>query len=156
MNPSVVTGSLRALTAAGLLSLPGCSGGDTPPVAPVLPPPPAPLCTRTTLEMTFLGRGTSPELSRGELTLDARDLRTSLHFLSPYEIVVPDGGANLDVPGLRPTLGVFVSDLAFLVRGEGYRQTMTLEWLSELEFSVLEPDCPPLTVSCNAFGCTGP
>ena len=80
----------------------------------------------------------------------------SLHFQAPYTIQVPDGGANLDLEGLRPTLGVFVSDLAFAVLGDGYRQTMTLEWLSELELYALEPNCDPLTVSCDASGCTGP
>ena len=149
-------GSRGAPAAAVVWSLLGCSGGDAPPVAPTLPPPPAPLCSRTDLEMTFLGQGESPQISRGRLTLETRDLRTSLHFVSPYEILIPDGGANLDVPGLRPTLGVFVSDLAFDVLGSGYRQTMTLEWLSDLELYALEPDCEPLTVACDAFGCTGP
>lgn len=106
--------------------------------------------------MDFLGRGASPEISRGRLILESTRLDTSVHFQAPYEVVVPDGGANLDVPGLRPTLGVFVSDLAFDVLGSGYRQTMTLEWLSELELQALEPNCPPLTVSCDASGCTGP
>ena len=106
--------------------------------------------------MDFLGRGDSPGISRGRLTLASTRLDTSVHFQAPYEVLVPDGGANLDVPGLRPTLGVFVSDLAFDVLGSGYRQTMTLEWLSELEFYALEPNCPPLSVSCDASGCTGP
>ena len=115
------------------------------------------MCTGVKLEMDFLGRGASPEISRGKLTLDATRLDTSLHFLSPYTILEPEGGANLDVPGLRPTLGVFVSDLGFAILGNGaYRQTMTLEWLSELDFYALEPDCPPLSVTCDAFGCTGP
>lgn len=145
-----------ALAAAGLLLLVRCSGGDAPPAAPVLPEPPPPLCSQIALEVDFLGRGASPEISRGKLTLEAPDLRTSLHFRAPYTIQVPDGGANLDVPGLRPTLGVFVSDLAFSVLGDGYRQTVTLEWISELEVAALEPDCPSLVVSCDGSGCTGP
>lgn len=109
--------------------------------------------------MAHLGRGATPAIARARLTLEAPDLRTSLHFSSPYTTLVPEGGANLDVPGLRPTLGVFVSDLNFAVLGGGYRQTMTLEWVSGpsgLKLYALEPNCDPLTVSCDAFGCTGP
>lgn len=150
----------RALASAGLVSLLGCGGGDANPAAPVLPAPPPPLCSQTSLEVAFLGQGASPEISRGILTLEAPDLRTSLHFLAPYTILVPDGGANLDVPGLRPTLGVFVSDFAFAVLGDGnYRQTVTLEWLSELDeldVRAYEPNCEPLIVRCDASGCTGP
>ena len=156
MNPIPAVRRFGGVAAAGLWFLLGCAGGSTSPVAPNLPAPPPPICTSVTLEMDFLGRGDSPGISRGRLTLESTRLDTSVHFQAPYEVLVPDGGANLDVPGLRPTLGVFVSDLAFDVLGSGYRQTMTLEWLSELEFYALEPNCPPLSVSCDASGCTGP
>lgn len=156
MNPVPATCRFGGLAAAGFWFLFGCGGGSAPPVARSLPAPPPPICTSVTLEIDFLGRGASPEISRGRLTLESTRLDASLHFQAPYEVLVPDGGANLDVPGLRPTLGVFVSDLAFDVLGSGYRQTMTLEWLSELELQALEPNCPPLTVSCDASGCTGP
>ena len=155
MSPSPVAGG-RGVLAAGLCFLLGCGGGSAPPVSPVLPAPPPPLCTSVKLEVDFLGPGASPEISRGRLTLEAPDLRTSLQFRAPYTIQVPDGGANLDIPGLRPTLGVFVSDLAFSVLGDGYRQTVTLEWLSELEIAAWEPDCEPIIVTCDRGGCTGP
>ena len=156
MNPVPAARRIGRLTAAGLWFVFGCGGGSAPPVAPSLPAPPPPVCTSVTVEMDFLGRGASPEISRGRLTLESTRLDTSVHFQAPYTIEVPDGGANLDIPGLRPTLSVFVSDLDFAVLGSGYRQTMTLEWLSELEFHALEPNCPPLTFSCDASGCTGP
>ena len=156
MSPLPGARSQRALTAAGFWLLLGCGGGSAPPVPPILPSPPPPPCTSVSLEMDFLGRGASPEISRGKLTLESTRLDASLHFLAPYEVLEPDGGANLDIPGLRPTLGVFVSDLAFAVLGDGYRQTMTLEWLSELEFYAAEPNCEPLTIFCDASGCTGP
>ena len=156
MSPIPAARRVGGLTTTGLWLLLGCGGGSAPPVAPNLPSAPPPLCTSVNLEVDFLGRGAAPEISRGRLTLESTRLDTSVHFQAPYTIQVPEGGANLDVPGLRPTLGVFISDLDFAVLGNGYRQTMTLEWLSELELSAGEPNCPPLTVSCNASGCTGP
>ncbi len=94
-------------------------------------------------------------IARGELTLDTEDPDVGLEFVSPYTIEVPAGGANLDVPGLRPTIGAFVSDLAFAPLGDGFRQTMTIEWISELEVRAGGPDCEPVGVSCDLAGCAG-
>jgi hypothetical protein len=87
------------------------------------------------------------------LTLDAEDPDVGLEFVSPYTIQIPDGGANLDPPGLRPTVGVFLSDLEFLPVGGGFRQTMTVEWLSNLEVQLRTPGCEPVSVSCDLAGC---
>ena len=67
---------------------------------------------------------------------------------------MPDGGANLDVPSLRPTIGVFVSDLAFSPLGDGFRQTMTVEWLANLEVTAGTAGCEPVAVSCDLAGCS--
>lgn len=112
-------------------------------------------CTGVSLEVAFLGSDTAAGIARGDLTLDAADAETALDFVRPYTIQVPDGGANLDIPGLRPTVGVFVSNLGFLSLGEGFRQTMTLEWISKLEVRAGGPDCEPVSVSCDLGGCGG-
>ena len=156
-----------ALIAVGTLSLLGCTGSSTPaapppapappaPAPPAPPPPPEPAdpCTGVSLRVGFLGQGDAAGIGRGELTLDADDPEVGLHFASPYTIEVPEGGANLDVPGLRPTVGVFVSDLAFAAEGDGFRQTMTLEWISELEVRAGTAGCEPVSVSCDLSGCT--
>ena len=106
------------------------------------------------LQVAFLGQGDAAEIARGELTLVAAGPDVGLRFAKPYTIEVPDGGANLDVPGLRPTVGVFVSDLAFAAEGDGFRQTMTLEWISELEVRAGTAGCEPVSVSCDLSGCT--
>ena len=159
--------ALTAAGIAGLLALTGCSGGSTPatlppapappPPAPPTPPPPEPLpaCSGVALEVAFLDQGEAAEIARGELTLRADDPEVGLHFVKPYTIEVPEGGANLDVPGLRPTIGVFVSDLGFAPLGDGFRQTMTIEWLSSLEVRAGTVGCEPVTVSCDLEGCAG-
>ncbi|MDE2659501.1 MAG: hypothetical protein OXI45_04760 [Acidobacteriota bacterium] len=88
------------------------------------------------------------------MTLEAEDPEVGLELVSPYTIQVPDGGANLDIPGLRPTVGVFVSNLEFSTVGEGFRQAMTIEWISELEVRAGGPGCEPVSVSCDLRGCS--
>ena len=155
-----------SLLAAGTLWLAGCSDGSTPatpPPAPAPPPaPPAPAppepeepCGGVSLEVAFLGSDSAAGIASGNLTLDAGDPETALDFVRPYTIQVPDGGANLDIPNLRPTIGVFVSNLEFSTLGEGFRQTMTLEWISELEVRARAPDCEPISVTCDLGGCGG-
>lgn len=155
-----------SLIAIGTLWLPGCTGSSTPaapppapapPSAPPAPAPPEPVepCTGVSLEVTFLGSDTAAGIASGDLTLDAGDPETALDFARPYTIQVPDGGANLDIPNLRPTIGVFVSNLKFSTVGEGFRQNMTIEWISELEVRAGGPDCAPVTVTCDLGGCAG-
>ena len=156
-----------ALVAAGFIVLPGCTGSSTPATpppapappapAPPAPPPPEPLepCAGVSLEVAFEGAGARPGIARGELRLLAADPQVGLEFVRPYTIQVPDGGANLDIPGLRPTVGFFVSDLRFETVGEGFRQSMTLEWLSELKVEATEVGCDPITVTCDLRGCAG-
>ena len=147
------------LIAIGTLWLPGCTGSSTPATPPSASAPPAPRpeplepCTGVSLEVAFLGSDTAAGIANGKLTLDADDPETALDFVRPYTIQVPDGGANLDIPGLRPTVGVFVSNLGFSTLGEGFRQTMTLEWISELEVRAGGADCEPVSVSCDLRGC---
>ena len=155
------------LTVAGILALAGCTGSSTPapPTPAPAPPPAAPAppapeppdpCSGLSLEMAFLGSDSAAGIASGRLTLDAGEPETALDFVRPYTIQVPDGGANLDVPGLRPTIGVFVSDLAFMPLGAGFRQTMTIEWISELEVRAGRPGCEPVSVSCDLGGCAAP
>lgn len=164
IRPARVIG--MSLIAIGTLWLPGCTDSSTPaapplaPAPPSAPPPPAPPepvepCTGVSLEVAFLGSDAAAGIASGDLTLDAADPETALDFVRPYTIQVPDGGANLDIPGLRPTIGVFVSSLGFSTLGEGFRQTMTLEWISELEVRAGRPDCEPVSVSCDLDGCAG-
>ncbi|MDE2712019.1 MAG: hypothetical protein OXI65_09680 [Acidobacteriota bacterium] len=153
------------LVITGLLALAGCTGSSTPalpapapapPPAPPTPAPPEPVepCTGVALEVAFLGSDAAAGIASGRLTLDAGDPETALDFVQPYTVQVPDGGANLDIPGLRPTIGVFVSDLAFMRLGAGFRQTMTIEWISELEVRAGGPGCEPVSVSCDLRGCS--
>ena len=146
------------LLAAGTLWLPGCSDSSTPATPLPAPAPPEPVapCDGVSLDVAFLGSDTAAGIASGSLTLDAGDPETALDFVRPYTVQVPDGGANLDVPGLRPTIGVFVSDLAFMPLGAGFRQTMTIEWISELEVRAGGPDCEPVSVSCDLAGCSAP
>lgn len=149
-----------ALIPAGLMALAGCTGSSpgsgalTPAPLPA-PPEPTAVCGVSALRLDFLGPGGAAGIVRAELTLEAEDPGVGLEFASPYTIQVPDGGANLDIPGLRPTIGVFVSDLAFMPLGNGFRQTMTLEWISELVVRAGGPDCEPVSVSCDLAGCSG-
>ena len=145
---------LAALGFAGLVSLAGCAGESTPvnPVPAPAPPPPSPCVS---LEVAFQSRDTAHGIARGELVLEALDPATALDFARPYTIEVPAGGANLDVPGLRPTIGAFVSGLSFMPLGEGFRQTMTIEWIAELEVRAGGRDCAPVSVSCDLTGCAG-
>ena len=156
----------RCLIAAALTLPLGCGGGSTPTSAPptVSPPSPAPPspppaeplppCAGVSFEVAF-GGSDGAGIGRGALTLDAEARDTALTFVSPYTIEVPEGGANLDVPGLRPTIGAFVSDLVFTPFGDGFRQTMTLEWLSELRVEAGLPGCVPVGVTCDLARCAG-
>ena len=153
-----------ALIPAGLMVLAGCTGSSpgTPAPAPAPPPGPPPppaepvaVCGVSSLRVDVLGPGGATGIVRAELTLEAEDPGVGLEFASPYTVQVPDGGANLDIPGLRPTIGVFVSDLAFMPLGAGFRQTMTIEWISELEIRAGGPGCEPVSVSCDLGGCGG-
>ncbi len=163
MTTRLARGIGVSLLAAGTLWLPGCSDSSTPATPPPAPAPPAPAppepvaqCGGVSLDVAFLGSDTAAGIASGSLTLDAGDPATALDFVRPYTIQVPDGGANLDIPGLRPTIGVFVSDLAFMPLGAGFRQTMTIEWISELEVRAGGPDCEPVSVSCDLAGCAAP
>ena len=167
MRRGLAPGIHTDLIAAGIIVLAGCTGSSTPATTPRAPAPPAPVpptptppdplppCTGVSLDVAFVGLGDAAGIGRGELTLDAEDPETGLDFASPYTIQVPDGGANLDIPGLRPTIGVFVSNLGFSPLGDGFRQTMTLEWLSNLEVRAGTAGCGPVTVTCDLRGCTG-
>ena len=166
MRVALATAFRAGLMVSGLLALAGCTGSSTPaPPAPAPAPPPAPPappapeppdpCSGLSLEVAFLGSDSAAGIASGRLTLDAGDPETALDFVRPYTVQVPDGGANLDIPGLRPTIGVFVSDLAFMPLGAGFRQTMTIEWISELEIRAGGPGCEPVSVSCDLGGCGG-
>ena len=166
MRFNLANAFLTGLTVTGLLGLAGCTGSSTPappapaPVPPPAPPTPAPPepvepCTGVALEVVFLGSDSAAGIASGRLTLDAGEPETALDFVRPYTIQVPDGGANLDVPGLRPTIGAFVSNLAFTPLGDGFRQTMTIEWIAELEVRAGGRDCEPVSVSCDLVGCGG-
>ena len=164
MRARISAGLPAALIAAGLSLLAGCTGSSTPgtpapaPAAPPAPTPPEtlPPCPVVSLDVAYVDRGDAAGIARGELTLDSEDPEIGLDFASPYTIQVPDGGANLDIPGLRPTVGVFVSNLGFSTLGDGFRQTMTIEWLSKLEVRAGTPGCEPVTVTCDLQGCAGP
>lgn len=147
------------------LTLAGCTGGaaPSPPVpapapAPTPAPEPAPEplepCQGVSLWVDFQGPVESAGLARGALTFETRDPNAGLDFAAPYTIQVPNGGANLDVPGLRPTIGVFVSNLGFSPLGAGFRQTMTIEWLSSLEVRAGTAHCEPVSVSCDLSACS--
>ncbi len=164
LRPTRIRTALGTAGIAGVLALTGCSDGSTPatlppapaPTTPAPPPPePSSICGVVSLGVTFLSPGDAAGIARGELTLRADDPEVGLHFAKPYTVEVPAGGANLDVPGLRPTIGVFVSNLGFATEGDGFRQTMTLEWISELEIRAGTAGCEPISVSCDLRGCAG-
>ena len=157
MRSSSLAGGRSFLAAAAVVGLVFLTGCDAPPrmIVPEPPPPePPPPCSGFSLQVAFLGQGEAAGIGRGELMLDVDHPHPTLVLQSPYTTQVPDGGANLDIPGLRPTVGVFLSNLAFESTDRGFRQTMTLEWLSELKVRALEPGCDPLHVSCDLSGCT--
>ena len=139
-------------------ALAGCDDGDLPRTTPAPPPPEMPaVCDGPSLEVTLVAANDAAGTARGELALDAADPATALDFVRPYAIVVPAGGANLDIPGLSPTVGVFVSGLRYESTESGFRQTMNLEWLGELVLRAAAPDCAPVVVSCDTSGCvSGP
>ena len=145
-------------TALGVLGPGGCGGESSPTSpAPVRTPRPEevpPDCAGLGLEVAHSGRNEAAGTSLGVLTLTAPDPGTALDFVRPYTIVVPDGGANLDIPGLSPTVGIFVSDLRFESLGDGFRQTMRLEWFDELALRATAPDCDPVVLSCDDTRCT--
>lgn len=163
MTTSLTRGLGTVVLAVGTLSLAACTGSSTPatPVAAPTPAPPAPSpepldpCTGVSLDVRFLGQGEAAGIGRGELTLDAKDPEVGLDIAAPYTIQVPEGGANLDIPNLRPTIGVFLSNLGFSSLDDGFQQTMTVEWLSNLEIRAGTEGCEPVTVSCNLAGCSG-
>lgn len=157
------TGRLRwGLLALGLVhcggdgsrptSLPAARRAVSPVTEPPVTEPPDP-CDALSLEIGFLGADQTAGTARGALALAAPDPATALDFVRPYAILVPDGGANLDPPGLRPTVGVFVSDLRFEREGDGFRQAMTVEWIGALEVRATAPGCDPVSVSCDDRRC---
>ena len=162
---SRLASAIRAvLIPAGLLTLGGCTWSSpgtgalapSPSPAPPSPPPePAAVCGVSSLRLDFLGPGGAAGIVRAELTLEAEDPGVGLVFVSPYTIQVPDGGANLDIPNLRPTIGVFVSNLDFSPLADGFRQTMTVEWLEKLAVTAGTAGCEPVSVSCDLAGCSG-
>ena len=164
MTTSLTRGLWTAVLAVGTLSLAACTGSSTPATAvgaptpaPPAPPSPEPLdpCTDVSLDVRFLGQGEAAGIGRGELTLHAKVPEVGLDIAAPYTIQVPEGGANLDISNLRPTIGVFLSNLGFSSLDDGFQQTMTVEWLSNLEIRAGTEGCEPVTVSCNLAGCSG-
>ena len=106
------------------------------------------------LDVEFLGRNDAAQTALGKLTFEALDgLSAVLNFVQPYTILIPDGGANLDIPGLSPTVGVFVSDLRFAREDGWFEQTAMLEWVAELEIMATASGCDPVVVSCDSLGC---
>ena len=142
-----------------LLGAPACEEtpttperGPVPPVAAA--PEPAPPDCGDLLEVEFLGRNTAAGTAMGKVTLQALDpWGATLDFVRPYAVLVPEGGANLDVPGLSPTVGVFVSDLRFEPEEGWFQQTATLEWVADLEVRATASGCDPAAVSCDSSGC---
>ena len=148
----------RAVALSSVLCLPGCGAGGSGPAVPGPPPVASPApdpCESMRLEVELLLRETDQHVAKGEMTLVAVDAETALDIMSPYTIVIPDGGANLDVPGLSPTVGVFVSAFEFERLGEGFRQSMSVEWTGTLQIRAEGPRCPPLEVRCEAGRCVG-
>ena len=151
---------LRLTLAAGLAVLaPACDDASTTPTPAPVPALPAPPDTQPPgcgdlLELEFLGRNEAAGTARGTLTLRGLDeWDATLDFVQPYTIMVPEGGANLDIPGLSPTLGVFVSGLRFNRRDGWFEQAATLEWVTELEIRATAVGCDPAVVSCDSRGC---
>ncbi len=106
------------------------------------------------LNVEFLDRNDAAGTARGRLSLAAWDgYGATLDFVRPYTILIPDGGENLDVPGLFPTTGTFVSDLRFAQEDGRFRQTAVLEWVADLEIRATAAGCDSVVVSCDMFGC---
>ena len=153
--PSV--GLLRTLAVGGAVLVSACEDRPTAPApVPTQPSPlePQPPDCSDLLELEFVGRNEAAGTAMGELTLRALDESgATLDFIRPYTIMIPDGGANLDIPGLSPTVGVFVSDLRFDPGDGWFQQTATLEWVADLEIRVTASGCDPAVVLCDSFGC---
>ena len=154
---------LLALFAGTGLLVPACE--NTPvasspapgPAPPPSPPPPPPVDCSELAGVEFLGRNDAAGTARGALTLQALDESgATLDFVRPYTILIPDGGENLDVPGLLPTTGTFVSDLRFVQEEGWFQQTAMLEWVADLEIRATAAGCDPVVVSCDSFGCANP
>ena len=126
------------------------------PIAATTLAPLPPDCSEL-VDVGFVGRNMAAGTGTGELTFQALDESgATLDFVGPYTILVPDGGENLDLPGLFPTTGTFVSDLRFVQEEGWFRQTATLEWVADLEIRATAAGCDPVVVSCDSFGCAKP
>ncbi len=153
--------TLLAAAAGLLLPVTGCDDGGAPaPIAPAPTPPPpttpAPEPEPSTcggiLVAEVFDSGGRP-FSVAEVVLQAHP-DTELEIVSPYTVVVPDGGDNLDVPGLRPTVGAFFSGFGFRrFPGGGIHQTFRVQWTGTLELRAEAPDCPPFSVTCTSAQC---
>ena len=149
-------GLLRAIAVGGVFLVSACEDTPvTPTPAPVpAPPEPQPPGCGDLLELEFFGRNEAAGTAMGELTLRALDeWGATLDFVRPYAILVPEGGANLDIPGLSPTVGVFVSDLRFHPEDGWFEQTAMLEWVADLEVRATAAGCEAAVVSCDSSGC---
>ena len=106
------------------------------------------------VQVAFLGRNEAAQTALGELTFEALDgSEAALDFVRPYRVLIPDGGANLDVAGLLPTIGTFVSNLRLVQEDGWFQQTAQLEWLGDLEVRATASGCAPVVVSCDSFSC---
>ena len=154
---------LSALFVGAALFLPACEDTPATPAPPPSPapappppppaPPPLPDCSELA-NVEFLGRNDAAGTARGALTFQALDeSEATLDFVRPYTIQVPDGGENLDIPGLLPTTGTFVSDLRFVQEEGCFQQTATLEWVADLEIRATAAGCGAVLVSCDSAGC---
>lgn len=150
---------LAGLAAASLLSC-GAGGANVPsspapaPPSTTPPEPPPRACDDVQLVAEVFDSAGRP-FSVGEVTLRSPDPETAIDILGPYTVVVPDGGENLDRPGLRPTVGLFVSGLGFERLPEGgLHQTFRVNWQGSLSLRAETPGCPSTTVTCTAAGCT--
>ncbi len=93
-------------------------------------------------------------LLRGALRLSSANPDTALDLMKPRITVVPEGGANLDTPNLEPTTGIFVSNLRFAPEGDGFVQSMDVEWIGDLEILAGRPGCSAIAARCDANGCS--
>ena len=129
-----------------------------PPATPTDPPistPPAPdFCGETTQLWGVLGPAGSSGIASAQITLRTPDAAAALNLVAPYVLEVPDGGANLDVPGLRPTVGVFASDFAFREVGACFEQSVRLEWAGELHLVATGAGRDLLTLRCDSERCS--
>ena len=150
-------GLLGTLAVGGVFLVSACEDAPTVPApmpAPPAPSEPQPPGCGDLLEVEFAGRNQAAGTAMGELTLRALDeWGATLDFVRPYAILIPDGGANLDVPGLSPTVGVFVSDMRFELQDGWFQQTATLEWVAGLEIRATAAGCDAAVVSCDSSGC---